>query len=425
MNADHHTHGYLGTLSTGEHFAIPPQARLRHLHLVGQTGTGKSTALLHLIAQHLAAGEGLALLDPHGDLAVAALSFVPKHRAHELVYFNPADLERPIGFNVLERVPPDQRPLVADNIVAAFIHLWGEVSVGAKSQQILRNSLRALMDTSSATLLAIPRLLVDDAYRTSVLGKVSDPVVARYWRHEFAAYDAKHRSEATAPILNKLDALLSAPALRNIVAQPKSTIDIRRMMDEGRIFIANLSTGALGEGTAHVLGALLTTSIARTALSRADMPEYHRRPFHLYADEFQSFATDSFALILSEARKYGLTLTLGHQYLAQLPDSLRHAVLGNTASFVAFRVGVEDAPLLALHLGIDNPDALTDLPNFTAWARTLLQDAPSGARRIKLYAPPRPLHGSATRLMANSRIRFGRHRHQVEDRIGRFLRSDD
>jgi len=421
MSTDFDSCSYLGTTPTGAHFAIAQEARLRHLHLVGQTGTGKSTALLHLIAQHLAAGEGVALLDPHGDLAQATLSFVPKARAHELVYFNPADLERPIGFNVLERVPLDLRPLVADNIVAAFLHIWGEVSVGSKSQQILRNSLRALMDTPSATLLCIPRLLTDERYRTAVLRTVADPVVRAYWANEFDRYEGKYRAEATAPILNKLDALLSAPSLRNIIAQPKSTIDIRRMMDEGRILVANLATGAIGEGTSHMLGALLTTTIMRAALSRTDIRSDERRPFHLYADEFQSFATDSFALILSEARKYALSLTLGHQYLAQLPESLRHAVLGNTGSFVAFRVGVEDAPLLAAHLGIDNPEALADLPNFTAWARTLQRGTPTSARRIDLYAPPKPLHGTAARLIANSRIRFGRPRQGIEEKIARFL----
>lgn len=421
MSIDFDSCNYLGTTPHGAHFAISHEARLRHLHLVGQTGTGKSTALLHLVSQHLQDGAGLALLDPHGDLAVASLSFVPKSRAHELVYFNPADLERPIGFNVLERVPVDLRALIADNIVAAFLHIWGKVSVGSKSQQILRNSLRALMDAPSATLLCIPRLLTDERYRLLVLRTVEDPVVRAYWLNEFDRYDAKYRAEASAPILNKLDALLSAPSLRNIIAQPKSTIDIRRMMDEGRILIANLSAGAIGEGTSHMLGALLTTTIMRAALSRTDLPPHQRRPFHLYADEFQSFATESFALILSEARKYALSLTLGHQYLAQLPESLRHAVLGNTGSFVAFRLGVEDAPLLAAHLGIDNPEALTDLPNFTAWARTLHNGTPTSAHRIDLYAPPRPLHGSAPKLIANSRVRFGRPRQAIEEKIRRFL----
>jgi hypothetical protein len=414
-------HSYLGTTPTGEHFAISAAARMRHLHFVGQTGTGKSNALLHLIAQHLAAGAGAALLDPHGDLAEQALAFIPKARAHELVYLNPADLERPIGFNVLERVPLDLRALTADGIVAAFIHIWGETSVGARSQQVLRNSLRALMDAPNATLLCIPRLLTNDAYRESVLRTVHDPVVRAYWQTEFAAYDAKRRTEATAPILNKLDALLSVPALRNIIAQPKSTIDLRRMMDEGRILIANLSKGAIGEGTSRLLGALITTTLARAALSRVDTAQQQRKPFHLYADEFQSFANDGFALILSEARKYALSLTLGHQYLAQLPDGLKHAMLGNTGSFVTFRVGVEDAPLLAFHLGIDNPDALTDLPNFSAWARTLIDGTPSSPRRINLYAPPKPLHGSAQRLTNNSRIRFGRPRQEIEHRVSRFL----
>ncbi len=429
-------HGYqLGTTDSGRAFIIPAAARLRHLHLIGQTGTGKSSALLLLMARHLADGDGMALLDPHGDLAEQILSFVPRRRAHELVYLNPADLERPIGFNVLETIPPDLRAVTADGIVAACIHIWGETSVGPRSQQVLRNALRALMDAPSATLLCVPRLLTHDGYRESILRTVQDPVVLAYWRNEFAVYDDRRRSEVTSPILNKLDALLSVPALRNIIAQPKSSIDLRRMMDEGRILIANLAKGAIGEGASHLLGALLVTSLARAALSRVDTAASARRPFHLCVDEFQSFANHSFALIMSEARKYALSLTLAHQYLHQLPDGLKHALLGNTGTFISFRVGVEDAALLAQHIGLEaeleysglgaheiRPEQrVLTLPNFTAWARTLADDAPSPPEQVLLPPPPRPLHGSAHRLIANSRVRFGRPRQAIEAKIKRFL----
>jgi hypothetical protein len=231
----------------------------------------------------------------------------------------------------------------------------------------------------------------------------------------------RFRNEAIAPIQNKIGRLLASSTLRNILAQPVSSIDLRRMMDEERILIVNLSKGALGEGAAHLLGALLMTTIANAALSRADTPEPERRLFHIYADEFQSYATDSFALILSEARKYGLALTLGHQYLGQLPQTLRQAVLGNTGSFVAFRVGTEDADLLAGHLGLGNGEQLKDLPNFRAVAKFLVNGVPTNPLHIELPEPPRPANANPHRLIANSRIRFGRDRARVEARIARFL----
>ena len=213
------------------------------------------------------------------------------------------------------------------------------------------------------------------------------------------------------------------PALRNMLAQPRSTITLRRLMDEGAIVICNLSKGALGESTAHLLGALLTTSLAQAALSRADTPPSDRRVFHLYADEFQSFATESFALILSEARKYALTLTVGHQYLDQLPDRLRSAVFGNTGSIIACRCGAEDAAILAAQIGLGGSDALLDLPNFTAWAKLLRHGAPTSPIRLDLYDAPSPRRHNADRLIATSRLRFGRPRTEVEGRINQFLGS--
>ena len=319
MTFDLERYSYIGTTSTNAPFGIAQDDRRRHLHIIGQTGTGKSTAILNLISQDLAMGRGVALLDPHGDLAERALTLIPRKRAHQLVYLNPADLERPIGFNVLDRVHEDHRPVVADGVVSAFRHVWPD-SWGPRLEHFLLNSVRALLDAPGQTLLGIPRLLTDDAFRSRIVRLVRDPVVRSFWLNEYASYDRRFLAEANSPILNKIGRVLSAPAVRNIIAQPKSTIDLRQMMDEGRILIVNLSKGALGEGTAHLLGALITTGLAHAALSRADMPEHERRVFHLYADEFQSFATESFALILSEARKYGLTLTLGHQYLGQLSD---------------------------------------------------------------------------------------------------------
>jgi hypothetical protein len=411
----------IGAHIAGELVMLAPEERRRHLYIVGQTGTGKSTLMLNLIRQDLAAGEGLALLDPHGDLAEAALAHVPRNRTNALVYINPADIARPIGFNPLARVPNDLKPIVADGVVSAFRHVWPD-SWGPRLDYILTHAMRALLDVPGATLLMLPRLLIDEAFRVGLIAhQVRDPVVRAFWLNEYAGYNTNFRNEAIAPIQNKIGKALMVPSLRNMLAQPKSTITLRRLMDEGAIVICNLSKGALGEGTAHLLGALLTTAFAQAALSRTDTPASGRRTFHLYADEFQSFATESFALILSEARKYGLTLTIGHQYLDQLPDALRAAVFGNVGSFITCRAGAADAPILAAQLGLGTPDALLDLPNFCAWARLLRGGVPTSPLRLDLFDAPPARRASVHRLISTSRLRFGRPRAEVEARIRKFL----
>jgi Type IV secretion-system coupling protein DNA-binding domain len=406
---------------SGESVMLDAEERRRHLYIVGQTGTGKSTLLLNLIEQDLAAGEGLALLDPHGDLAEAVLTRVPKARTNDLVYLNPADLDRPIGFNPLAQVRDDLKPIVADGIVSAFRHVWAD-SWGHRLDYILTNAVRALLDVPGGTLLMLPRLLVDDGFRSRIVEQhIADPIVRSFWVNEYTGYSASFRSEAIAPIQNKIGKILMVPSLRNMLAQPRSTITLRRLMDEGAIVICNLSKGSLGESTAHLLGALLTTSLAQAALSRADVPASQRRPFHLYADEFHAFATDTFALILSEARKYGLTLTLAHQYLSQLPDPLRAAVFGNAGSIVACRCGAEDAAILSAQIGLESREALLDLPNFSAWGRLLRRGVPTSPIPFELYDAPRPRRPDAHRLIDISRQRFGRPRQEVETRIRKFL----
>jgi hypothetical protein len=286
----------------------------------------------------------------------------------------------------------------------------------------LTNAVRALLDVPGGTLLMLPRLLIDEPFRVRLVEQhVSDPFVRAFWLGEYASYGDHFRSEAISPIQNKIGKALIEPRLRNMLAQPRSTITLRRLMDEGAIVICNLAKGRLGEGTSHLLGALLTTTIAQAALSRADLPPSERRTFHLYADEFQSFATDSFALILSEARKFGLTLTVAHQYLDQLPDQLQASVFGNVGSMLACRTGATDAPIIAEQIGLGGVDALLDLPNHTAWARLLANGVPTSPTRLNLFPAPAPRRPNADRLISISRERFGRPRAEVEKRIGRFL----
>lgn len=397
------------------------EERRRHLYIVGQTGTGKSTLLLNLIRQDLIAGQGLALLDPHGDLAEAVLAHIPRHRTNDLVYLNPADAERPIGFNPLSQVPDDLKPIVADGIVSAFRHVWPD-SWGPRLDYVLANAVRALLDVPGATLLMLPRLLIDDIFRMQLVERhVRDPVVRAFWVNEYAAYSESFRVEAISPIQNKIGKVLMEPRLRNMMAQPKSTITLRRLIDEGAIVVCNLSKGRLGESIAHLLGALLTTAFAQAALSRADVDIAQRPVFHLYADEFQSFATESFALILSEARKYGLTLTVAHQYLDQLPEKLRASVFGNVGSVMSLRTGAEDAAILAEQIGLGGGAALLDLPNGQAWTRLLRDGVPTSPIRLYLAEAPYAHRQSVHRLIETSRLRFGRPRAEVEARIAKFL----
>ena len=419
----------------GELFALPDDARRRHVHVIGMTGTGKTTFLKNMIADDLAAGRGVCVIEPLGHLAEAVLSLVPLSRAHDVVYVDASDLARPVGLNVMEGAHPDWHAVIADDVVSAFLSLWGATAVGDRSQQVLRNSIRALLTTPGGTLLGIPKLLIDDIYRERVVRTIEDPVVLTYWRNEFASYDERRRVEVTGPILNKLNAILSAPELRHILGQPKSTFDIRRTMDEGRILVVNLRKGRVGELNAHVLGALVVATIAQAAFAREDTPQELRRPFFVYLDEFQDFASADVKRILSQARNYGLALTLGHQYLSQLSDDLRDAVLGNAATTISFRVGAEDSEKLAAHMGLDPmidfsglgthetpPETLlAKLPNFQAYGRTLFNGAPTNALHLEMYGDPTPVHKYPGRVKNRSRNFFGRERRVVEEKIRRFL----
>ncbi len=393
----------------------------RHLYIIGKTGTGKSTLLFDLMLGDLLAGRGFALLDPHGDLATAVADATPPWRIPDgVIYLDPSDLQHPIGFNPLYGISPDQRPLVAAHIVAAFQHIWG-TSWGPRLEYILTNALRLLLDAPGSTLLGLPRLLADGAYRDSLLAHARDPVVGNFWLNEFAHYSERYAIEAIAPIQNKVGTLLAPPAIRNILGQVRSTIDIRAIMDRRQVLIVNLTKGKLGEAPTHLLGAFLATAFAQAAEARAEVPEHDRTDFTLYADEFQHFATDSFATILSEARKYRLSLVLAHQFLGQLTPLLRQAVIGNAGSILAFRLGAEDAPLIANELGIESPSALTDTANFSAWAKLTRYGVPGEPRRVDTLLPDPSNSGRLEAVRLRTWARYTRPRQVVENKIARFL----
>ena len=323
-------------------FGIKMDDRRRHVYLIGKTGMGKSTLLENMIFSDIENGKGLAVIDPHGDLAEAVLNFIPKHRTNDVIIFDPSDTAFPVSFNMLEARLPEQRPLVASGLLGVFKKLYAD-SWGPRLEHILRNTILALIEFPNTSILGIPRMLVDADFRRKVVKNVTDPMVKSFWLDEFEKMPDRQRTEAISPIQNKVGQFLSSPVIRNIVGQVKSSLDLRFAMDRGKIIIVNLSKGKIGEDNSALLGAMLITKFQLDAMSRADIPEKERKDFYLYVDEFQNFATDSFATILSEARKYRLNLTMANQYIEQMSEEVRSAVFGNVGTLVAFQVGYDDA----------------------------------------------------------------------------------
>lgn len=328
-------------------FGLYRSDRSRHVYAIGQTGAGKSGLLELFALSDVYHNQGYAIIDPHGDLAVDNMRFVPAHRIKDVVYFNPADTAFPLGFNPMEVTDPNMKNNISSEIIGVLKRMFGE-SWGPRLEYILRYTILALLDRPDTTMLDITRMLTDKKFRADTLTYCTDTVVMQFWTIEFASWNEKFQAEAVAPVLNKVGAFTANPIIRNIIGQPKSTFNIRKIMDDGKILIVNLSKGLIGEDNASILGSFLVTKIQLAAMSRSDIPKIEdRRPFYLYVDEFQNFATDSFATILSEARKYGLNLTVANQYVSQMSDTVRDAVFGNVGTMISFRVSADDSPLLA------------------------------------------------------------------------------
>jgi hypothetical protein len=403
-------------------FSLGVPDRRQHLYIIGKSGTGKTTLLLNSIVQDIASGRGVAVIDPHGDLAHEILNHVPRHRADDVVYFDATTADYPIGINLLQNVPSERRHRVASELVFTFKSIWRE-SWGPRMEYILYAAVAALLDSIDGSLLGVQRMLSDPAYRRWVVHQVKDPVVRHFWIEEFENYDERFRREAVAPIENKVGQLLMAPPVRNLLVQVRRRIDARFMMDNRRIFIANISKGMLGEDKTNLLGSLLVTSFQLAAMSRADIPESDRQDFNLYIDEFHNFTTDSFASILSEARKYRLCMTLSHQYIEQLPTPLRAAVFGNVGNLVAFRVGEYDAEILAREFGsVFTPEEFGSLANHRVIAK-LLQN---GEHREPFFGrtmpPPPASNGGREKLIQRSREKYAMPRHIIEGKIERWMR---
>lgn len=327
------------------YFGLTRRDRGRHVYIIGQTGVGKSGLLELMTAADITTNQGFALIDPHGDFAVNTLQRIPPERVKDVVYFNPADVDFPIGFNPLEVHSEAQKTLVASEIIGSLKKMFD--SWGPRLEYILRYTILSLLEYPNATMLDITRVLTDNKFHKDVVSRVTDPVVRNFWDKEYASWNEKFKTEAVAPILNKVGAFTANPIIRNIVGQPKSGFNVRQIMDEGKILVINLSRGLIGEDNAAILGSLLVTKVQLAAMSRADIASVDdRRPFYFYVDEFQNFATESFATILSEARKYGLNLTVANQYISQMIPEVSGAVFGNVGSIISFRVSPEDANTL-------------------------------------------------------------------------------
>ncbi len=400
-------------------FGIKTDDKRRHMYLIGKTGMGKSTVLENMIIDDIRAGKGVAVVDPHGDLAEKIIEYIPNDRINDVVYFNPADMENPFAFNVVEQVEPHLRHLVASGLIGVFQKLWAD-SWGPRLEYILRNTILAILDYPGSTLLAVIRMLSDKAFRAKVVENVSDPVVRAFWVNEFAGYADKFASEAVSPIQNKVGQFLSSSLIRNIVGQVKSTIDVREIMDEGKILILNLSKGRIGEDNSQLLGSMLITKIQLAAMSRVDIPEKERRDFILYVDEFQNFTSDSFANILSEARKYRLNLVLAHQYVEQLSETVKPAVFGNVGTMIVFRVGATDAEELVKEFApIFTEEDIVNLPKYEFYLKLMIDGIASDPFSARGLPPKTDAEktGNLEKVINVSRERYAEKKEKVEEKI--------
>lgn len=403
-------------------FGIKMEDRRRHMYIIGKTGMGKSTVLENMIYDDIQKGRGVAVVDPHGELADKVTAMIPPHRINDAVIFDPSDTNYPVSFNMLEVKTPEHRPLVASGLVGVFKKMYAE-SWGPRLEYILRNCILALTEFEGATLLGIPRMLVDPVYREKVVEQVTDPVVKSFWVDEFANMSDKMRTEAISPIQNKVGQFLSSPTIRNILGQVKSSIDIRFAMDTKKIFIVNLSKGKIGEDNSSLLGSMLITKFQLDAMSRADMEADEREDFYLYVDEFQNFATDSFATILSEARKYKLNLVMANQYVQQMEEEVMYAVFGNVGSLITFQVGFDDAEYFSKQFAeVVMPNDIISLPKFTAYIRLLVDNMPTKVFSAVMNPPVDVDMKSEVRqkVLKTSRERYGSNKLEVEDKIKKW-----
>lgn len=422
--------------STGDLAYLSDDDRRRHLYVLGKSGVGKSSLTEAMILSDLRRGRGFLLIDPMGDLAERVADRIPLSRQNDVIYIDPTDPTHCVGFNPLRNVPPDNRPLVAQQIVSSFSAIWGlSLADTPRLIYILYNAVRLLLDTPGTTLLGIQKLLVNDRYRAMLLRACRDPAVRGAFEEEFAQLSDRDAAAAFGAVQNKIG-MLMAGALRNILGSPRSTIDIGLAMNDGHGIILNIAKGRLGPGPTHLLGSLFTIAAAQAAERRAVIPESERRDFTLYCEEVQNYAVDSLLSIITESRKWRLSAVVSHQTLAQIPVQLARVVIGTVGSLVAFRLGGEDAVVLdkdlqntehifdqtrLSYIDVAEPIVLTDTPNFSAWMKLLDRGIPTNTRLVATYLPQAEVTGRFGAVVRHARARYMRPRAMVEERIVRFL----
>ncbi len=414
----------IATTAAGHGVALSRDERERHVYIVGKSGSGKTTTLFNLAMHDIYAGEGVAVIDPHGDLAEAVIDALPPSRTHEVCYLNVADMEFPVGFNPLAGIAPERHALAASGIVSAFKHLWRD-SWGPRLEHFLYNGVAALLASPQPTLIELPRLYTDERFRERVVARVTDPAVAQFWRQEYPSYDRQFQAEAASPILNKVGQVAASPVLRNILGQTSPKFDLTYAMDNRRILVANmappevpnprvlvanLAKGQIGEQASNLLGSLLVSHLQLVAMSRSELAHEKRVPFFVHVDEFQNFSTDAFASLLSESRKFATHFCLANQYLEQVNPNVRAAVLGNAGTLMVFRVSSNDAELLAPEFHPLPAPELSEQSPFRAWLRR----ADAGHRSIYLTPPRYASRHRRDKVIAQSRRNFARPRATVE-----------
>jgi len=410
-------------------FGIKTDDRRKHVYVIGKTGMGKTEMLINMAIQDIQQGRGVGFVDPHGEAAEILLDFIPSKRINDVVYFNPADLDYPLAFNVMEKVGSEHRHLVASGLMGVFKKIWPDVW-SARMEYILNNSILALLEHPGTTLLGVNRMLADPDYRKKIINKLNDPMVKSFWLQEFARYTQRLEVEATAAIQNKVGQFISNPLVRNIIGQVQTAIDMRKVMDEGKILICNISKGKIGEDNSRLLGALVITKLQLAAMSRVDIPEEKRRDFYLYVDEFQNFVTRSFVNILSEARKYRLSLILANQYLGQLEEmtptgkssEVKDAIFGNVGTMICFRVGAEDAEFLEKEfLPEFMVNDLVNLAKYNIYLKLMINGIAGRPFSAETLLPlPKPEKSNREKIIKVSRERYGTQRKIIEEKIAKW-----
>jgi len=407
-------------------FGIKKADRRQHVYIIGKTGVGKTNLLKNMALQDIKNNEGIAIVDPHGEFVEEVLEQIPDNRIDDVVYFNPADTENPIGFNVLEVPDPKYKHLVSSDLMAIFTKIWANVW-SARMEYILNNCILALLDTPGSTLLGIPRILVDKNYRQKIVNNIKDPVVKSFWVNEYEQWRDQFRNEAITPIQNKVGQFLNTSLIRNIVGQTKSTIKIPEIMNQQKILLINVAKGRIGEDNSSLLGAMIVTKIQLAAMERVRIPQEQRKDFYLYVDEFQNFVTESFASILSEARKYKLDLTIAHQYIGQLVNEnnvkVRDAVFGNVGTLISFRVGAADAEFLEKEFSPEfEAQDLVNLPNYNIYLKLMvdgLTSRPFSAETLPAIEI-REGESSKEKIIQASRKKYSRPKEKVEKEISEW-----